>query len=128
MARATYLNGDLDIFLTSEDVVSIGLLETYDKDGRMKVRYKPLEVELQDKTKLTIQQKTFEDQGDGIKVERRNPGFYIQINNNAYWRMYERLGPETPLLRTLGGTRYQNADKINFWQEALAPRMGVEPT
>ncbi|MBI2547677.1 MAG: hypothetical protein HYW23_04540 [Candidatus Aenigmarchaeota archaeon] len=118
MARATYRNNDIDIFLTKDDVTKLGMLETYQEGGKLTVRHKPLELEVPEAQKVVVQQEDFEDRyGTGIKVGRNDSGFYIQLNTDAYWRMVDSLGPPQPTLRTLGGTRYQNADKISFWQE-----------
>ncbi len=119
MARATYQNDDIDIFLTSEEVNSLGLLEIVQRDGKSRLIYKPLEIQLSgSKEKLVIQRENFDDYGDGIKVERREFGFHIRLNDKAYWRMDDALGASGPLSRPLTGTRYDGMNKINFWEES----------
>ena len=104
MASGRFQGDDLDIFLSEEEIIEIGSLQVQGN----KLVYPSLEVMLDTEettVKAIIAKQEFDELGDGIKVEKKEYGFFIRINENAYWRIRDSQ---------CFGTRYDGENKVHF--------------
>ena|SRR3989344_109605 len=113
MARGTYLGEDISIFLSEEEVLHLGQLNLdWNAQNGKKLNRIPLEIilDVSEGQQLTarIQVEDFDDLGDGIRVDRQEYGFLIQVNDKAYWNIKDN---------PLSGTRYDGSNKIHFYRE-----------
>ena len=105
MALGIFQGDDIDIFLTEEEIINLSLLEIKDNTiihPRLAVL---LTTHEGSSLQAIVQKQQFEHLGDGIEVERKDYGFFIRINDNAYWRIRNT---------TCYGTRYDGENKIHF--------------
>ena len=109
MANGTFFGDDIDIYLDELEVISMGELNFNWDDPVSRISRASMDVDLENNLNESliarIHVMEFESLGDGIRVERTDYGFLVNINSNAYWRM--RDSP-------LSGTRYDGCNKINF--------------
>lgn len=109
MASGFFSNQDIDIYLSPEEFIKIGLIEIKDE----KIVHPSIEVALKREEgsplKAVVQKQDFDDLGDGIKVTAADSGFFVRINEKAYDRIFDN---------SKFGTRYDGFEsKINFFIE-----------
>lgn len=110
MVRGMFIGDDIEIYLTQEEANCLAQIRIENH----KVVHIPLEVRLDVqegkplKAVIQKQHPNFDNLGDGIEVIRTDYGFYVKINDKAYWRIVDR---------PLSGTRYDGSNKINFHRE-----------
>ena len=107
MARGTFLNGDICIYLSEGEILNLGQLKIKGNE----LFHPPLEVLLDTNDskdlKAIVRKEGFECLGGGIKVNRTNYGFLVKVNHKTYWRLINNKSY---------GTIYCGNNKINFFK------------
>ena len=107
MAKGTFYGEDICIYLSVGEILNLGQLKLED-DKLVRPSFEVrLDTDDDRNLKAIVRVEDFEELGDGIRVDRTDYGFSVEINDRAYWRIRDNGS---------FGTRYNGSDKINFFK------------